>query len=147
MADLPRAENGDYAGDVTPSDAWERLASEPSTVLIDVRTDAEYGYVGRPDLTSIGKDVSLVSWCLFPDNEINSNFVAEVTAMGIGADSAVLCLCRSGVRSRHAAAAMTAAGYLNCFNILEGFEGDKDPDGHRGTVGGWKVAGLPWVQG
>ena len=42
---------------------------------------------------------------------------------------------------------MTDAGFANCYNVLEGFEGDKDADGHRGTIGGWKVAGLPWIQG
>lgn len=147
MADLPSSENGDYAGDVTPKDAWERLRNDPDTVLIDVRTDAEFNYVGRPDLSALGKDLALVSWCLFPGNEINASFVDDVAATGVGPETAILFLCRSGVRSRHTAAAMTAAGYPNCFNVLEGFEGDKDADGHRGTIGGWKFAGLPWAQG
>ena len=147
MTDLPTPKDGDYAGDVTPSEAWEMLKSEPDTVLIDVRTDAEYNYVGRPDLSSLGKYVALVMWVRFPDNARNLDFVANVKAMGMTPNQKLLFLCRSGVRSRHTAAAMTDAGFANCFNVLEGFEGDKDADGHRGTIGGWKVAGLPWVQG
>ena len=147
MSDLPTAKDGDYAGDVTPSEAWEMLKSEPDTVLIDVRTDAEYNYVGRPDLSSLGKYVALVMWVRFPDNVRNLDFVANVKAMGLTPNQKLLFLCRSGVRSRHTAAAMTDAGFANCFNVLKGFEGDKDADGHRGTIGGWKVAGLPWTQG
>ena len=147
MSDLPTPKDGDYAGDVTPSEAWEMLKSEPDTVLIDVRTDAEYNYVGRPDLSSLGKYVALVMWVRFPDNAHNLDFVANVKAMGMTPNQKLLFLCRSGVRSRHTAAAMTDAGFANWFNVLEGFEGDKDADGHRGTIGGWKVAGLPWIQG
>ncbi len=147
MSELPNPEDGDYAGDVTPSEAWEMLKSEPDTVLIDVRTDAEFNYVGRPDLSSLGKYVALVMWVRFPDNALNLDFVESVKAMGVTHDQKLLFLCRSGVRSRHTAAAMTDAGFANCFNVLEGFEGEKDSDGRRGTIGGWKVAGLPWTQG
>ena len=147
MSDLPTSEDSDYAGDVTPTKAWELLKSEPGTVLIDVRTDAEFNYVGRPDLSSLGKYVALVMWVRFPDNAQNLDFVANVKSMGVKPDQKLLFLCRSGVRSRYTAAAMTDAGFPYCFNILEGFEGDKDEDGHRGTIGGWKVEGLPWLQG
>jgi len=37
-------------------------------------------------------------------------------------------------------------GFTEAYNILEGFEGDKDENGHRGNVSGWKAAGLPWMQ-
>ncbi len=147
MAEAPKSEDGAYAGDVTPHEAWELLKSEPETVLIDVRTDAEFNYVGRPDISAIGKDVGLVMWVSFPAGERNPNFVDEVKATGVTPDQKILFLCRSGVRSRFTAEVMTQAGYPQCYNVLEGFEGDKDPDGHRGTTGGWKVAGLPWVQG
>ena len=147
MSDLPRAEDGAYAGDVSPQEAWAWLQSEADMVLIDVRTDAEFNCVGRPDLSSIGKDVALVMWVRFPDGAPNPDFVDQVKATGVTPAQKVLFLCRSGVRSRHTAAAMAEAGYPHCFNVLEGFEGDKDADGHRGTVGGWKVAGLPWAQG
>ncbi|MEK9722281.1 MAG: rhodanese-like domain-containing protein [Rhodospirillaceae bacterium] len=147
MAEAPRAEDGAYAGDVTPAEAWDLLKTEADTVLIDVRTDAEHNYVGRPDLSALNKNLSLIMWVTFPGNERNSDFVDQVKALGVKPDQKLLFLCRSGVRSRYTASAMTKAGYPQCYNVLEGFEGDKDPNGHRGTVGGWKVAGLPWVQG
>ncbi len=143
----PRAEDGAYAGDVTPKDTWELLAAEPLATLVDVRTDAEFSYVGLPDLTSLGKETRRVSWVLFPAGDANPDFLGQLRAAQPDPTAPVLFLCRSGVRSRFAAAAATAAGYGRCYNILEGFEGDKDPAGHRGTVGGWKVAGLPWTQG
>lgn len=146
MAEVPEAEEGSYAGDVTPKEAWDWLQAEPSTVLIDVRTDSEFNYVGRPDLSSIGKEVSLVNWVTFPNNDRNSNFVVDVKKLGVTPEQTILFLCRSGVRSRYTAAMLTEAGYPNCFNVLEGFEGDKDAVGHRGTISGWKVAGLPWQQ-
>ena len=61
-------------------------------------------------------------------------------------DAMVMFLCRSGARSHAAAAAASQIGYANSYNILQGFEGDKDAHGHRASVGGWQVAGLPWVQ-
>ena len=86
-------------------------------------------------------------WVRFPYNAQNPEFVANLRAMGVTPDQQLLFLCRRGGRSRHTAAAMTDAGFANCFNVLEGFEGDMDADGIRGNVCGWKVAGLPWVQG
>ena len=134
-----------YAGDVSPNEAWEML-QRADTVLIDCRTTAEWNYVGRPDLAEVGKDVVLIEWQQYPSGEVNPNFVAEVMNAGVDKDATVLTLCRSGVRSIAAAQALTAAGFESCFNILEGFEGDKDDRDHRATLGGWKVAGLPWRQ-
>ena len=95
----------------------------------------------------MGKPTHCVCWQIFPDNKVNDRFVDEVKAQGVRPDQTLLLLCRSGQRSRSAAIALTAAGFKCCYNIAEGFEGDKDASGHRGTVGGWKVAGLPWGQG
>ncbi len=136
-----------YAGDIKPKEAWEILQREPDACLIDVRTDAEWRYVGLPLLDQLGKPTYCVGWQLFPDNHVNENFVDEVSGLGIQPEQTVLLICRSGQRSRHAAIALTAAGFQCCYNVSEGFEGDKDATGHRGTVGGWKVAGLPWGQG
>ena len=147
MRDFPKAESGAYVGDLTPLKAWEMLKNDASAELFDVRTDAEFNYVGRPELSSIGKDIRLVMWVNFPENLINPEFVNEVKATGVEPAQKLLFLCRSGVRSRFAAAVMTAAGFPNCYNILEGFEGNKDARGHRGVMEGWKVAELPWVQG
>ena len=136
-----------YAGDLTPGETWNLLAAEPGVVLIDVRTDAEWNYVGVTDLAALGKEQINISWLTFPGNVKNENFVAEVRTAFPNPDTTILFLCRSGQRSASAAKAMTEAGYSNCFNIAEGFEGDKDETGHRGTKNGWKVRGLAWKQG
>ena len=98
---------------MTPSEAWETLKSEPGAVLIDVRTDAEFNYVSRPDLSPLGKYDALVMWVRSPDNAHNLDFVANVKAMGVTPDQKLLFLCRSGIRSRYTAAAMTDAGFTN----------------------------------
>ncbi len=89
----------------------------------------------------------MVMWVNFPENLVNPEFANEVKATGAEPLQKLLFLCRSGVRSRYAAEVMTAAGFPNCYNILEGFEGDKDEGGHSGIIAGWKVADIPWVQG
>jgi len=140
-----------YAGDISPKQAWEILTQEPGAVLVDVRTRPEWAFVGIPDLANLGKKTVLLSWQNFPDMAIDADFAAKLKAQ-IG-DAAmdpkggpVLFICRSGARSRSAAIAATAAGYARCYNVSEGFEGDKDGASHRGQRGGWKHAGLPWVQ-
>ena len=135
-----------YAGDVTSNEAWEMLSKEPKAVLVDVRTDAEWAYVGVPDLAGLGKDLVLVPWQAFPAMGFNPDFASQVEANGVARDSTLLFICRSGQRSRSAAVAMTASGYARCYNVSDGFEGPHDESGHRGTMAGWKVAGLPWRQ-
>ncbi len=137
----------EYAGDVSPAEAWEILAKDPQSVLLDVRTDAEWSFVGLPDLAGIGKKTHCVAWQRFTDMRLNDDFVAETRAIGVQPEQTLLFLCRSGQRSRLAAIALTEAGYQRCYNVAEGFEGAHDGLRHRGTVGGWKVAGLPWIQG
>jgi len=135
-----------YAGAVTSPEALERLRRSPDAVLVDVRTYAEWRYVGHPDLSAIGRAVLFVSWQSFPDGARNPSFVEDVSdAVGEG-DPEIFLLCRSGQRSHHAAVALTEAGYSRCWNISDGFEGPKDEAGHRGTVAGWRHHGLPWTQ-
>jgi rhodanese-related sulfurtransferase len=135
-----------YAGDVTPTEAWIALQQDPRAVLVDVRTHAEWSYVGLPDLRLLGRDVVRVEWQRYPDGSLNDGFVDELTAAGVARDQPLYFLCRSGVRSMAAAEAATAAGWTESYNVSEGFEGPHDAEHHR-TVAGWKVAGLPWVQG
>lgn len=135
-----------YAGDVMPKEAWRILNEDPGAALIDVRTDAEWSFVGLPDLSGLGKETHCVSWQAFPAMDLNQRFVAEVEARGLSKDQPLLLLCRSGVRSRHAAIALTQAGYGTCYNVATGFEGDCDGNRHRGCTGGWKAEDLPWVQ-
>jgi len=139
--------DSDYAGDVSSKEAWEVLSRDPEAVLVDVRTDAEWAWVGLPDLSKLEKTPLLVPWQNFPNMQINPNFTEEVVAKGVRPEQTVFFICRSGQRSRHAAMALCAAGYGQCFNVSDGFEGGHDPERHRGSTEGWKVAGLPWTQG
>ena len=138
--------NGQYAGDVTVQQAWELLQNDPKAVLVDVRTEPEWMFVGTPALAAIGKNLIRVCWQQFPTMQVNASFVEDVAGRGVERDNKILMLCRSGVRSMSSAAAMTAAGYANCYNVLGGFEGPHDAERHRGTTDGWKAAGLPWEQ-
>lgn len=142
---------GVRVADVSVREVWARLENDRSSVLIDVRTRAEWAYVGLPDITSLGKQVILVEWQTFPDNRIDAVFAAKLTEildrMGVEKGAELFFICRSGGRSRMAAEVMVAAGYPRSRNVTEGFEGPLDGHRHRGRVSGWKVAGLPWVQG
>ncbi|MDE2334000.1 MAG: rhodanese-like domain-containing protein [Rhodospirillales bacterium] len=131
---------------VAPTDVWELLLGDPDAVLVDVRTDAEWSYVGLPDLAAAGKQPLLISWQAFPAMAVNPNFVAQMAEAGLTPEQRVFYLCRSGVRSLAAARAAIEAGYVRSYNIADGFEGPPDEDGHRGTVAGWKAEGLPWRQ-
>ena len=135
-----------YAGDVSPQEAYAALTSDPQALLVDVRTRAEWTFVGVPDLAQSGRRVHLVEWSSFPDGVVNPRFTEEVREAGATPGRPVYLLCRSGARSRSAAEALTAAGLGPAYNVLEGFEGAPDERRHR-SVAGWKNAGLPWVQG
>ena len=142
----PAVTSHGYGGDVNSPEAWRALAERDDAVLIDVRTTAEWAFVGLPDLSELNKKALLVSWQFYPDMRLNENFAAEVRAEGVRPEQAVYLICRSGQRSRHAAMALTSAGYAHCFNVADGFEGSPDAERRRGRVAGWKFAGLPWVQ-
>lgn len=139
-----------YAGDIDAREAWALLKSDPNAQLVDVRTAAEWSFVGTPDLSSLGRKTILVEWQSYPGMGRNPQFEQIVrerlSAAGASDGTPTLFLCRSGARSAAAAAAMTAAGLKKCFNVAAGFEGDLDGARHRGQLSGWKHAGLPWVQ-
>ena len=137
-----RAPGQPYAGAVTPAEAFALLQGSPAVKLVDVRTNAERDWIGRPAIPEAQHGA--VQWTLYPGGAPNPDFAAQLEAAATR-DDVVLFLCRSGVRSRHAARVATEMGYANAFDILEGFEGDRDAEGHRKTVGGWCKAGLPWV--
>ncbi|MCX2724493.1 rhodanese-like domain-containing protein [Roseibium salinum] len=141
---------GGYAGDVTAQEAFGELSNREDAVLVDVRTQAEWAFVGLPDLRPIGKEAVLTEWQGFPSSGPNPDFTVTVSDLlvkkGLDQDAPIYFLCRSGARSRAAAIAMTQAGYSRCFNISDGFEGPLDAEAHRGTQSGWKAAGLPWIQ-
>jgi len=130
-----------YAGALLPPEAHALAQQLPGAKLVDVRTQAEWEYVGHVP------DSVLIEWNTYPNGERNPQFIEQLQAQVAKTESPVMFLCRSGARSHHAAATATLAGYLNSYNILEGFEGDRDAYGHRSSVGGWRFAGLPWAQG
>lgn len=141
-----------YAGDITPEEAWKLLNDNPDAVLVDCRTDAEWRFVGVPDISQLGRDVVYVEWSR-GDGRRNEKFVDELMQAGVepgvgpraSRGRPVVFLCRSGNRSIGAAEAATAAGIAPCYNVLDGFEGHLDSDGHRGGSG-WRAVGLPWRQ-
>jgi rhodanese-related sulfurtransferase len=135
-----------YAGDVMPATAWKILTENKDAVLVDVRTRAEWNFVGLPELAPIGKKPALLEWQVFPSMQPNTEFVSTLGSAITDKSTPLLFLCRSGVRSAAAAKAMTAAGYSTCLNVAEGFEGPLDAQGKRGSAAGWKATGLPWRQ-
>jgi len=129
-----------YAGALLPAEAHELMRKASGARLVDVRTRAEWDFVGRvPGSVPI-------EWQTYPGSQPNPAFLEELKAQ-TEKDAIVMFLCRSGARSHAAASAARQIGYECAYNVLQGFEGDKDAQGHRASVGGWKFAGLPWVQG
>lgn len=132
--------------DIAPKQVWDALQRDQQARLVDVRTDAEWNFVGLPDLQDAGKDPILIPWQMFPTMQVNGSFVEHMKQAGLTPENHIYFLCRSGVRSKAAAAAAQAAGFAHAYNIEDGFEGPPDEDGHRGHVAGWKAEGLPWRQ-
>jgi rhodanese-related sulfurtransferase len=135
-----------------PQDAWRTMAETPGALLVDVRTTAEWTFVGTADTNAIQCPQSFIEWNSFPSMARNPAFLdalsAEVDRHGA---RALFFICRSGGRSHDAA--MAASAHFGargepklCVNVLEGFEGDHDAEGHRGALSGWKASGLPWRQ-
>jgi len=134
---------------VAPKQTWDALAGNPEAHLVDVRTDAEWAFVGVPDLNPAGKQTLLIPWQVYPTMQRNGAFVDHLRQAGLTPDHHIyfICfICRSGVRSMAAAEAAEAAGFPNVYNVADGFEGPPDHQGHRGATAGWKADGLPWRQ-
>ncbi len=136
-----------YSGEVTPDEAFYFLQSNDG-VLVDVRTLPEWQFTGLPDLSTARGRLLTISWKTYPQFMLNPVFADTIAAEdSIQKDTPLFFLCRSGGRSLDAAIAMTQLGYRYCFNIIGGFEGEPDAEGHRGTSQGWKTTKLPWKQG
>ncbi|HKJ87346.1 MAG TPA: rhodanese-like domain-containing protein, partial [Gammaproteobacteria bacterium] len=130
-----------FEGELTPEEAFAVLEKLPNAQLVDVRTQAERDFVGYPKLGTH------VEWESYPGMDYNPDFPAQIQAeVGNDTEQVLVFMCRSGGRSGKAAEAMTQQGYPHCYNLLQGFEGDKDERGHRGSKGGWKAQGLSWEQ-
>jgi rhodanese-related sulfurtransferase len=139
-----------YAGDLSIEDAYAVLSEDEKSILVDVRTQPEWAYVGVPDLGALGKTPIFQEWQVYPSMQVAADFTprleAALSARGADRSTPVLFICRSGVRSRAAAIALTSAGWARCYNIAEGFEGGLDETRKRGALGGWRAGGLPWTQ-
>lgn len=131
---------------VAPTQTWEALRAEANAQLVDVRTDAEWNFVGVPDLGAAEKQTVLIPWQVYPTMQRNGGFEDQMKQAGLTADSHIYFICRSGVRSLAAAEAARAAGFAHVYNVADGFEGPPDAEGHRGCSAGWKFDGLPWRQ-
>ncbi len=131
---------------VAPRDVWHALRTDPEAQMVDVRTDAEWNFVGLADLSEAGKTPALIPWQVFPSMQVNGGFTDQMKQAGLSPTNKIYFLCRSGARSQAAAQAAIAAGYPHSFNISDGFEGPPDASGHRGYVSGWKASDLPWRQ-
>ena len=126
-----------YAGALLPAEAHRLM--QGGARLIDVRTRPELAYVGRIP------GAAAVEWQTWPGNQPNPQFIEELAALA-DKHEPVMFICRSGARSHAAAEAALQAGWREAYNVLEGFEGDKDGEQHRNTKNGWRKAGLPWIQ-
>ena len=147
---MPSERRESRTGDVSPSEAFESLRQQSNAQLVDVRSRAEWSFVGVPDLSPIGKNAILIEWQRWPDMAACADFLPQLEAAlkerGLDRDAPLYFLCRSGVRSGAAAMAAAAAGFSETHNILGGFEGPTDESRHRGHVAGWKAENLPWFQ-
>jgi rhodanese-related sulfurtransferase len=129
-----------YEGALTPAEAAEVLNLAPGSCLVDVRSRAELDLVG-----SIPGAVP-VEWMTYPGWHLNPHFLNQLK-QSVDAEALTMFICRNGQRSHRAAEAATLAGYRDCYNVLEGFEGEVNPaTGHRSETQGWKVHGLAWMQ-
>ena len=154
MADIQTsiigAKPANYAGDVSAGEVWRVLQQDKNALLIDVRTKAEWSFVGLPDVSSAEKEIICVEWQTFPSMDLNASFLSDVKqaaeAHGVSSDANLFVICRSGARSQSASIALTAAGFSKAHNVAGGFEGDLNSDRHRGHATGWKAMGLPWRQ-
>ncbi|WP_039018639.1 sulfurtransferase [Halocynthiibacter namhaensis] len=138
--------------EVSPQDAWDILKNESNTKLIDVRTRAEWGFVGVADIRALSQETIYVEWASYPSMSANPHFGKEVLeALDGDIPDRLLFICRSGVRSLHAAKAVArllsdCGKSVQCINVAEGFEGDLNSEGQRGQLNGWKLRGLAWRQ-
>ena len=145
-------DDSDIVAEMLPNETWESLRTEKNTVLVDVRTKAEWSYVGMPTLEELGKDVIRIEWLAFPDMSVNPEFAGELfSQFGDRYPEKIFFICRSGVRSLDAAEYVASilreiGRDTACVNVEEGFEGDLDDQMHRGNLNGWKKRGLPWRQ-
>jgi rhodanese-related sulfurtransferase len=131
---------------LSPPKAYELLQQNPKAKFIDIRSSMEYLFVGHP----VG--AVHIAWIDDPDWSLNPDFVDEAKHLvskendNNPLDNPLVLVCRSGVRTLQAAEVLIEAGFTQIIHIDEGFEGDRDDNFHRSSIGGWRYHGLPWEQ-
>lgn len=137
---------------IEPKLALDILAKDKNSLLIDVRTEAEFNFVGTVDSSALINSSLLLPWLTFPTMQENGEFKSkfENSLQLISSDNYkdlhLFFICKTGGRSNSAAQFASDIGYKNCYNIVNGFEGDIDHNNHRGNINGWKADKLPWKQ-
>jgi len=130
---------------INPKDAFEILKNQNNSILVDVRTNEEFNFVGMVDASAFQNRMILNPWQVLPQMNLNQNFANELIAKA-PLESTLLFLCKTGGRSNQSAEFALSLGYQNCYNIVNGFEGDLNENSQRGFVNGWKASHLPWRQ-
>ncbi len=131
-----------------PAKQAYELQQQPNTLLVDVRSHMEFLFIGHP-VGAIN-----IPWIDEPDWNINPNFSREIRQLILGGVSSVehnhdipiILICRSGKRSLEAGKQLIEDGFMQIFNVAEGFEGELDDKHQRSTLAGWRFDGLPWEQ-
>lgn len=141
-----KQEAGREYQDIAADEAWSLLQTDEQATLIDVRTSPEWTFAGLPKLDALQKQTKTIAWKLYPTMETNPQFQQELHQVAPELNHPVIFLCKTGGRSAQAAIAAAQAGYSRCYNIVHGFEGDRDDEGRRGRINGWKASDLPWEQ-
>ena len=136
----------DNIKNISSRECFEKLSIEVNSQLIDVRTKPEWIYVGVPDLSSINKKVIFVSWQVYPEMGTNKFFENQILESNIKKDNNLYFICRSGNRSNNAAEFLASRGFSNCFNVIDGFEGNLNQERQRASIDGWQFNNLPWKQ-
>jgi rhodanese-related sulfurtransferase len=139
---------GEELRQLTPGEAWALLQEKPRAILVDVRSNMEFLFVGHPT------GAVHIPWIDEPDWDVNPNFVRQLRELllgGIICDGGegcapIILICRSGKRSLEAGNALLQAGFRDIYNVVSGFEGELDEHHHRSSLGGWRFDGLPWEQ-
>lgn len=140
--------------DIAPDAAYTLASTNANVYILDVRTNAEWQWVGHPGKNKLeegdGLEGKVVNISYQIENKgsmiVNPSFLNEVNEIfGANPEAVLITMCRSGSRSAKASAALEAAGY-RVLNLAAGFEGGKDAAGYR-TRSGWKVEGLPYTYG
>ena len=131
---------------ITSIECFNKLSQISNAYLIDVRTKPEWEFIGIPDLSSLNKKTIFISWFIYPEMKINFFFQSQIDNSKIKKNDKLFLICRSGSRSFHAAKFLASSGYSFCYNVSDGFEGDKNNLNQRSTINGWKYNNLPWKQ-